>query len=71
MDFNECGVNLRLFVKPNPMVRSLYKSADMKNEMTITLDPVVGFGCAKGQFGVVFRSEGSQEPALSFPLGHF
>ena len=43
------------------MVRSLYKSADMKNEMTITLDPVVGFGCAKGQFGVVLHAQSDGE----------
>ena len=36
------------------MLALLYKSADMKNEMTITLDPVNGFWHMWGQFGVVF-----------------
>ena len=37
------GVNLGYFYKLNPLVRSLYKSADMIIKMTITLDQVDGF----------------------------
>ena len=42
---------------PNPMVMSLYKSADMENEMTISLGPVDGFKCIWGQFGVLFEAK--------------
>ena len=39
------------------MVRSLYKSADIKNKMTITLDLVGGFQHVRGHFGVVFQAK--------------
>ena len=43
------------------MGRSLYKSADMKNEMIITLDPMDGFKHMRGQFGVDFQDESNGE----------
>ena len=37
------------------MVRLLYKSADMEEHLSITLQPVEGFQQMKCQFGVVFH----------------
>ena len=47
------------------MVRSLYKSADMEDDLSITLQPMGGLRHMRGHFGVVFRSEGSPQLALS------
>ena len=38
MDVNMSGVNLGQFFKVNPMVRSLYKSADMEDNLHVTLE---------------------------------
>ena len=40
---------------PNPMMRSLFKSADMEEDLSITLVPMVGFRHLRGLFGVVFH----------------
>ena len=38
------------------MVRSLYTSADMEKEISVTSDPVDGFQSVRGHFGVVFKT---------------
>ena len=43
------------------MVRSLYTSADMEEEITITLQPVDGFQHMSGQSGVVFQAQSNGE----------
>ena len=48
----------------NPMVRSLYKSADMEEDLTITLQPVDGFQHMRGQSGVVFHAQSNGEVTL-------
>ena len=42
---------------PSPMVRSMYKSADMEEDLSVTLQPVEGFQQMRGQFGIVFHSQ--------------
>ena len=37
------------------MVRSLYTSADMEEDLSITVDLMDGFQCMRTHFGVVFR----------------
>ena len=39
----------------NPMVRSLYKSADMEEDLSITLEPMGRMWHMRGHFGVVFH----------------
>ena len=39
------------------MVRSLYTSADMEKEISVTSDPVDGFQSVRGHFGVVFQNQ--------------
>ena len=39
------------------MVRSLYKSADLKKESSVTLDLVDGFKHMRSHFGVISRGE--------------
>ena len=46
------------------MVRSLYKSADMEDDLSITLQLMGGLRHMRGHFGVVFRPEGSLDLAL-------
>ena len=53
MDFGK--VILGYFFKANPMVRSLYTSADMEEDLSITLEPMDRFKHMKGPFGVVFQ----------------
>ena len=43
------------------MIRSLYTSADMEEDLTITLQPVNGFQHMRGQLGVVFLSQSNGE----------
>ena len=42
---------------PNPMVRLLYKSADMEDDLSISLEPMDGLRHVRGQFGVVFHGQ--------------
>ena len=35
----------------------LYKSADIEQELSITLEPMDGFRCMRGQLGVVFHAQ--------------
>ena len=39
------------------MVRSLYTSADMEKDISITYNPVEGFWQSKSHFGVVFQGQ--------------
>ena len=41
------------------MVRSLYTSADMEKDISITSDPADGFQSVWGHFGVVFQGQSS------------
>ena len=38
------------------MVRSLYTSADMKKDFSVTSDPVDGFQHVRAHFGIVFKA---------------
>ena len=38
---------------PSPMVRSMYKSADLGEDLSITLKPLEVFQQMRGQFGIV------------------
>ena len=46
---------------PNPMVRSLYKSADMEEDLFITLEPMGGMWHMRDHFGVVFYAQSNGE----------
>ena len=48
MDFDKWRVIFGYFFKANPMVRSLYTSANMKKDRSITYDPVDGFQSVRG-----------------------
>ena len=39
----------------------LYKSADLKIKITLTFDPVDGFSCSKGHFGVLFQAKSNRK----------
>ena len=52
----------------NPMVRSLYTSADMKKDIFITSDPVDGFQSVRGHFGVVFLGQSDGEVSVYISL---
>ena len=43
------------------MVRSLYKSADLKIESSVTFDLVDGFKHMKSHFGVIFQGKFNAE----------
>ena len=53
MDLGIWGVILGYFDKPNPMVRSLYTSADMEEDLSVTFDLVDEFRHMGCHFGVV------------------
>ena len=40
---------------PNPLIGLLYRSADMEEDLFITLEPMDK--CMGGQFGVVFHAQ--------------
>ena len=61
MDFYKWRVIFGQFFMANPMVRSLYTSADMKKDNFITSDPVDGFQSVRGHFGVVFHGQSNGE----------
>ena len=42
---------------PNPMVRSMYKSADMEKDLHVTWEPVHGIKHMRGHFGVVLHAQ--------------
>ena len=46
---------------PNPMVRSVFKSADMEEDLSITLEPMDRFWLMRGHFGVVFYAQSKFE----------
>ena len=43
------------------MVRSLYTSADMEENLSITFEPVDRFKHMRGHFGVVFQGQSNGE----------
>ena len=43
------------------MVRSVYKSADMEEDLSITLEPMGGLWHMRGHFGVVFHAQSNVE----------
>ena len=49
---------------PNPMVRSLYKSADMEDNLHITWKPMHGIRQMRGHFGVVFHAQSNGEVSI-------
>ena len=53
MDLGNLRVILGYFFKANPMVRSLYTSADMQEDLSITFDLVDRIRHVGGHFGVV------------------
>ena len=55
MNFGNLRVILEYFLKANPMVRSLYTSADMEVDLSVTLEPMDRFKHMRGPFGVVFQ----------------
>ena len=46
---------------PNPIVRSLYKSADMEEDLSISLEPIGGLWYMRGHFGVDFHAQSNDE----------
>ena len=46
---------------PNPMVRSVYKSADMEDNLHVTWKPMHGIRQMRGNFGVVFHAQANGE----------
>ena len=69
MNFGNLRVILEYFLKANPMVRSLYTSADMKKDISIpfdkdisiTSDAVDRFLQSKCNFWVVFQGKSNSE----------
>ena len=45
----------------NPIIKSLYTSADMEKDISITFDPVDGFWQSKSHFGVVSQGKSNSE----------
>ena len=43
------------------MVRSMYKSADMEEDLSVTLEPMDRFKHMRGPFGVVFQGQSNGE----------
>ena len=43
------------------MMRSLYTSADMEENISITSDPVDGFQSVRNHFGVFFQGQSNSE----------
>ena len=41
----------------SPMVRSMYTSADMEEDLSITLEPMDRFKHMRGPFGVFFKAD--------------
>ena len=46
---------------PSPMVRSMYKSADMEDDLHVTWEPMHGIRLMRGHFGVVFHAQSNGE----------
>ena len=53
---------------PNLMVRSVYLSADMEEDLPITWQPVEGFQHMRGQFGEVFHAQSNGEVSVHISL---
>ena len=51
---------------PNPMVRSLYKSADMEEDLSITLEPMGRMWHMRDHFGVVYHAQSNGEVMRSY-----
>ena len=49
---------------PNPMVRSLYKSADTEDNLHITWKPMHVIRQMRGHFGVVFHAQSNGEVSI-------
>ena len=50
---------------PDPMVRSLYKSADMEEDLSIILEPMGRLWHMRGHFGVVFHDQSNGEATVT------
>ena len=48
----------------NPMVRSLYKSADMEDDLHVTWKAMHGIRQMRGHFGVVFHAQSNGEVSI-------
>ena len=46
---------------PNPMVRSLYKSADMEEDLPIAWEPINRFRHMRAHFGADFYAQSNGE----------
>ena len=46
----------------------MYKSADFDINITVSFDPVDGFGQSKGHFGIVFQGESNREAQLTLTV---
>ena len=46
---------------PNPMMMSLYKSADMEEDLPITWKPMDGYRHMKAHFEVLFHAQSNDE----------
>ena len=49
---------------PNPMLRSLYKSADIEEDLSITLELMGIMWHIRGHFGVVFYAQSNGEVTI-------
>ena len=49
---------------PNSMVRSLYKSADMEEDLPITREPMDGFRHMRAHYRVVFHAQSKGEVTI-------
>ena len=64
-DFGNLRVILGYFFKANPMVRSLYTSADIEKDNSLTSHPVEGFWQFKSLFGLVFQGQSNSEVTVA------
>ena len=68
MDFGNLRDILGYFFKGNPTVRSLYTSADIKIDFTVSFEPVDGFWQFKSHFLVVFQGQLNGEVIIHISL---
>ena len=47
----------------------LCKSADLKINITVSFDPLDGFGHSKSHFGLVFHDQGAKVPKMPKVIG--
>ena len=65
-DFGNLRVTLEYFFKANQTVKSLYTSADIKIDFTVSFEPVDGFWQFKSHFGVLFQGQFNSEVTVHF-----